>query len=327
VASHRLPGAGPAVVVHGGAWDIPDEALQAHREGLRRAVGVGRRLVERGTRALDVATEAVAVLEGHGAFDAGCGAMLNQDGEAELDAGLMDGASGDYGSVMAVRRLPEPVRVARRLLDAGKGRVRMLAATGAERFAEAQGMPLVDNDALVSARERRRYERLRSEAEARHPSASFLPGASGERLGDTVGCVVRDADGHLAAATSTGGTPFKPPGRVGDSPLPGAGFYASPRAAAGATGWGEAIAGVVLSREAVAAVESGTDVETAARHGLAAMHERVASPDGKGATGGLILADAAGRAAWAHTTPRMAAAGWSADAGAPWVEIGERSAG
>jgi beta-aspartyl-peptidase (threonine type) len=309
------------LLVHGGAWDIPDAVLDDHRDGLRTAVDRGRELLVDGAPALDVVTAVVATLEGHGAFDAGRGAMLNQDGEAELDAGVMDGATLAYGAVMATRRLPRPVRVARRLLEAGEGRVRMLAGEGAERFAAAEGMDLVENAHLACDRERERYERLRAQAEAVHPSTSFLPGAPHADAGaDTVGCVARDEEGHLAAATSTGGTPFKPPGRVGDSPLPGAGFYATTGGAASATGWGEAIAAVVLSSRAVDNLGRNGHPEQVARRRLRHMHEAVANPEGEGATGGLLLLSADGQGAWAHTTPRMARAGWRAG-GEPWVDV------
>jgi beta-aspartyl-peptidase (threonine type) len=319
--SDSFEGAGPGLLVHGGAWDIPASALDAHRDGLRAAVRKGRDVLLDGSPALDVATTVVATMETHGAFDAGRGAMLNQDGAAELDAGVMDGSTLAYGSVMATKRLPRPVRVARRLLDAGKGRVRMLAGRGAERFAAAEGFELVENHRLVCERERQRYERLREEVDPDHPSVSFLPGAPDPPAGaDTVGCVARDEEGRLAAATSTGGTPFKPPGRVGDSPLPGAGFYATQGAAACATGWGEAIAAVVLSSRTVDGLERGTSPEQVVRGRLRHMHRSVTNPEGEGATGGLLLLDADGWGAWAYTTPRMARAGWRAGE-APWVDV------
>jgi beta-aspartyl-peptidase (threonine type) len=309
------------LLAHGGAWDIPDAALDAHRDGLHTAVQRGRDRLLDGASALDVVTTVVAALEADGAFDAGCGAMLNQDGEAELDAGVMDGATLAYGAVLATKRLPQPVRVARRLLDAGEGRVRMLAGSGAERFAEAEGMELVDNHRLICDRERRRYEEIRDRVDRDHPSVSFLPGAPDSEAGtDTVGCVARDEAGRLAAATSTGGTPFKPPGRVGDSPLPGAGFYATDAGAAGATGWGEAISAVVLSHRAVMDLAGETHPESIARDRLAHMHEAVENPQGQGATGGLLLLDADGRGAYAYSTPRMARAGWQAGE-VLWVEV------
>ena len=321
IESGRFDGTGAMLLAHGGAWDIPDGVRQAHRSGLRTALQRGRDALLNGSGALDVVTAVVAALEADGAFDAGCGAMLNQDGEVELDAGVMDGTTLDYGAVMATKKVAHPVRVARRLLDAGEGRVRMLAAEGAERFAEIEGVEMVQNHQLVCERERRRYEQLREAVDQRHPSTSFLPGTpEGSTGADTVGCVARDVNGRLAAATSIGGTPFKPPGRVGDSPLPGAGFYATDTGAAGATGWGEAISAVVLSQRAVADLGGDAHPEPVARERLLHMHRAVQNPEGAGATGGLLLLTADGRGAWAHSAPRMARGGWRAGE-QPWVEV------
>jgi beta-aspartyl-peptidase (threonine type) len=315
--SDQIEADGALLLVHGGAWDIPDAVLDAHRDGLQEALDAGRGPLQNEETALGSVTTAVAALEDHVAFNAGYGAMLNQDGEAELDAGVMAGATLDYGAVMAARRLAHPVRVARRLLTEGEGRVRMLAGEGAERFAEAQDIDLVPNERLVCPRERRRYERIRAQATADHPSRSFLPGVSTLGGADTVGAVARDATGRLAAATSTGGTPFKPPGRIGDSPLPGAGFYADQRVAVSATGWGEAIAAVGLARDVRERVRNGASAEAAARTSLARMHKRIRSPDGEGATGGCIVATPSD-AAYASTTPRMAR-GWTHGGQTQWA--------
>lgn len=299
---------GPLLLVHGGAWDIPDSVLDEHEEGLREAMDAGGDRLQEAGSPLSVVTRTVAALEAHVAFNAGYGAMLNQDGEAELDAGVMDGETLDYGAVMATRQLAHPVRVARQLLTEGEGRVRMLAGEGAERFAEAQGGSLVPNADLVCPREKKRHERIRQQADADHPSQSFLPGLSNLGGADTVGAVARDEAGRLAAATSTGGTPFKPAGRVGDSPLPGAGFYADEHVAVSATGWGEAIAAVGLARTVRERVRNGASAQRAARGSLARMHEQVESPEGDGATGGCIVVTP-DDAAVAFTTPRMAR-GW-----------------
>jgi beta-aspartyl-peptidase (threonine type) len=317
--SFAMPG--PALLAHGGAWEIPDNACDDHRDGLESALRTGRELLVNDVAALDVVTETVATLEAHGAFDAGRGAMLNQDGEAELDAGVMEGHTLAYGAVLAVQRIAHPVRVARQLLAAGEGQVRMLAGEGAERFAEAQGFELIEKEDLICDRERDRFAALRKQAEHFYPSQSFRPGAMPSLRGhDTVGCVARDADGQLAAATSTGGTPFKPPGRVGDSPLPGAGFYATEGAAVSATGWGEAIAAVVLASRTVEAIRQGKEAEAAVRTRLADMHAQIQDRGGQGATGGLITLDARGNGAMAFTTPRMARGGWHANA-EPWVAV------
>jgi len=323
---------GPGLLVHGGAWDIPDVVLEAHREGLREALACGQRLIEVGRPAVDVAVETVACLEAHAAFNAGHGAMLNRDGRVQLDAGVMDGSAARYGSVMGVEHVRHPVRVARRLMEAGCGEVCMLMGRDAEAFAVSEGFARVDNDVLVCDRERDRFERLRRELKERprtDSSRSFLPSPvrPGARMGpgarmegaDTVGCVARDARGRLAAATSTGGTPLKPPGRVGDSPIPGSGFYATEHAAVSSTGWGEAIAGVVLAHGVAGEVERGEDPEQAATARLADMQRRIANRDGDGARGGVIVLTPSS-AAWAYTTPRMARGAWSAGAGA-WVDV------
>ena len=310
---------GVALLVHGGAWAIPQDETAAHCDGMRQALARGRDLLLAGTPALDVVAEAVAVLEGHGAFDAGRGAVLTRVGTVELDAGVMDGATLDFGAVACVRRVAHPVRLARRLLERGEGQVRLLTAEGAEQFAEAEGFALVDNAALICDRERRRYDHLRQQAERFHTSHPFLPPRDRMPM-DTVGCVARDRKGRLAAATSTGGTPFRPTGRVGDSPLPGAGYYANEHAAASSTGWGEAIAAMLLAGRAVDTVAASQGPEDAVREQLHAMHQRITNRDGEGATGGLILLDRKGRGAWAFTTPRMARGGWR-EGGEIWTAL------
>ena len=317
---------GPGLLVHGGAWDIPDAALDNHREGLREALACGQRLIEAGRPAVDVAVETVACLEAHAAFNAGFGAMLNREGRVQLDAGVMDGSAARYGSVMGVEHVRHPVRVARRLMEVGRGEVCMLMGRDADAFAVSEGFARVDNDVLVCDRERDRFERFRREMKERSradSSRSFLPSPvrPGARMegADTVGCVSRDARGRLAAATSTGGTPFKPSGRVGDSPIPGSGFYATEHAAVSSTGWGEAITGVVLAYGVASEVERGEDPERAAAARLADMQRRITNQHGDGARGGMIVLTPSS-AAWAYTTPRMARGAWSADAGA-WVDV------
>ncbi len=306
--SGTVPGDGPLVLVHGGAWDIPDAVLADHRAGLERALRVGRRAVEAGRAALDVVVEVVAALEDHPAFDAGRGSVLDRDGQPQLDAGVMEGETRRWGAVGNVRGLPNPVRAARALLGAD-GQARLLVGEGAERFAAERGLPAVSPSALVVPREQDRYDRLRA-----HPdfgSAAFAgqmdvprpPAPQG-----TVGCVVRDGRGRLAAATSTGGAPLTRAGRVGDSPVPGAGFLATPDGAASATGWGEAILTVQLCARVVGALAARPPAD-AARQSLAELAAAVRwSPEP--ATAGLLVVGADGRAGWSFSTPRMARAWW-----------------
>ena len=315
--SESIHASGPLVLIHGGAWAIPDAACDDHRDGLQAAVHTAAEQLASPHAAVDTATEVVRTLEGHGAFDAGCGAMLNRNGRVQLDAGLMDGATGHYGGVMAVERIAHPICTARALLHPNTaqrdtsddhGQARLLAGRGAEAFAQHIGQPLVENDTLVCAREHERFAQYTAKqamGSTVDSSASFLPP---EVPSDTVGAVVRTANGHLCAATSTGGTPFKWPGRVGDSPLPGAGYYANETAAACATGWGEAIAGHTLCVRAVDAVTHGASPQAAAERLLMSMQARYTHPNGEGARAGLLVVAADGPAAYAFTTPRMARA-------------------
>ena len=276
---------------------------------------MAQRAVEAGRDALAVAVETVAALEDHPAFDAGRGAVLDRDGGVQLDAGVMEGETRQWGAVANVRGLPNPVRAARALLGADE-QARLLVGEGAERFAAEQGLPAVSPSALVVLRERARYDRLRAHPDfgtAALAGAMDVPGGPPDEAHDpapagTVGCVVCDVAGRLAAATSTGGAPLTRSGRVGDSPIPGAGFLATPTGAASATGWGEAILTVGLCARAVGHLDRHPPAE-AARQALAEMAEAVrwsATP----ATGGLLVVDPEGRAGWAFSTPRMARAWW-----------------
>jgi beta-aspartyl-peptidase (threonine type) len=296
----------PTIIVHGGAWDIPDALVDDHLAGVRAAAAAGGAVLRTGGTALDAVEAAVRLMEDDPIFDAGRGAFLTSDGTVELDAGLMLGATRQVGAVAAVRRVAHPITLARRVLESE--RFAFLVGEGATRFAAACGIELVDEAALIVARERERWD-----AERRDPT--FDPQrAFGGLPGDTVGAVALDRHGHLTAATSTGGVPFKHPGRVGDSPLPGCGYYATPAGGASSTGYGEAILRAGLARTAVERLAPPWDLspQEAARAALATLTALEGAPVGPG---GLILLDARGRPAWAFTTPRMAYA-WLDPAGA-----------
>lgn len=314
VAVPAPPPGSPALLVHGGAWAIPQEETAAHVEGLTLALVRGRDLLDGGASALETVVAVVAVLEDYPAFDAGRGAVLDRSGHAQLDAGVMCGATYRWGAVANVRRIANPVRVAHRLLE-DDGQARFLVGAGAEAFAAEAGFDLVANETLVVDRERERFDRLQAEADFHTSQAFSGSSAAGDSAPrGTVGCVALDRAGRLAAATSTGGAPFTRPGRVGDSPLVGSGFYASEDAAASATGWGEAIASVLLCGRVVDAVTGGALSHEAAQVHLDRMGRLVQGPGERGvsgpATGGLIVLDRSGRGGWAFTTPRMARGGW-----------------
>ncbi|NNE71227.1 MAG: asparaginase [Rhodothermales bacterium] len=320
-------GSGPAILLHGGAWDIPSDETDRHIDGMVRALEAGIRALEQGRAAEEVVVEVVATQEASGVFDAGSGSVLTRTGIVEMDAGVMRGEDLAFGAVGALRTVAHPIKAAHLVLESGKGQVRFMAGREAERHLHDAGIPRASVSDLIHPREQRRWEVLQKDP-AWHTSEAFL--ASVPR--GTVGCVVRDARGQMAAGTSTGGTPFRPEGRVGDSPLPGCGYYADRDAAASSTGWGEAIASAGLAGRAVAAVERGVDVLKAAEGEIHRMRTRISNHAGVDASAGLILLSSAGPGAWAYNTPRMARGAWSADSGlwtrldpaGPSAEHGER---
>src|ERR1700680_2785709 len=189
----------PVLVVHGGAWAIPDDMVEAHLNGVRNALAAGWEVLTRGGSSLDAVEEAVVVMEDDETFDAGRGSFLNRDGKVQLDALIMDGATLRAGGVGCVEHLRNPVRAARKILSESPHVY--FVAEGAERFAAEHGIHLCDNTDLIIPRE---IDRLR-EFQARpadDPNELFAPAISH----DTVGAVALDSSGNIAAATSTGGT-------------------------------------------------------------------------------------------------------------------------
>jgi len=289
----------PVLVVHGGAWAIPDDMVEAHLNGVRNAAAAGWRALERGGSALDAVEEAVVVLEDDETFDAGRGSFLNRDGKVQLDAFIMDGATLRGGGVGGVERLRNPVRAARKILS-DSAHV-YFVAEGAERFAAEHGIALCRNEDLVIPREVERLREYQAQAST-HGNDLFAPEVSGDLLShDTVGAVALDREGNIAAATSTGGTLNKAPGRLGDSSLIGCGCYADNlSAAASTTGWGEPIMKLVLAKWAADRVQSGSLPEWVATEAMNYLKQRL------NGHGGIILLDAQGRLGIAHNTPRMA---------------------
>jgi beta-aspartyl-peptidase (threonine type) len=282
----------PTLLVHGGAWAIPAGAAAAHESGVRRALETGYGLLSRGGSALDAVEAAVTVLEDDPTFDAGRGSFLTSDGRVQLDALLMDGGRMNAGGVACVERLRNPIQAARIILE--KSPHIYLVGPGAEAFAHSHGMPLIENSELVLDRERERLAQTQARQAAGLDDDSFASH-------DTVGAVALDSQGNLAAATSTGGTLNKTPGRVGDSSLIGCGCYADNLAAAvSLTGWGEPIMKLVLGKWATDRVANGIAPEIAAREAIAYLFNRL------GGHGGIILLGPDGRFGLAHNTPAMA---------------------
>ncbi len=267
--------------------------------GCRAALEAGWRVLSKGGAALDAVEAAIVVLEDDPVFDAGIGAHLNLAGRVELDAIVMDGATLKAGSVAALQRIRNPIRLARRVLESCEHM--MLVGEGAEQFAAQHGITLCDPADLVVPRERAAWGRCRQEdhADAHHLHRDRTePGHVHQ--GGTVGAVAIDSKGRLIAATSTGGTCCKLPGRVGDSPLIGCGCYADAEAGGvSCTGWGEAIMKIVMAKTAVDLLRRESPQRTAQ-----ACVDLLASRTG--GTGGLILLDRQGTPAAAFNTPNMA---------------------
>jgi beta-aspartyl-peptidase (threonine type) len=304
----------PILLVHGGAWAIPADAAAAHETGVRNALETGHRILARGGSALDAVEAAVTVLEDDPTFDAGRGSFLTSDGRVQLDALLMDGGRMKAGGVACVERLRNPIQAARLVLE--KSPHVYFVGPGAEQFAHLHGMALIENAELVLDRERERLKVAQAREAAgleditfsghilhddKSPETAFPHDPARFASHDTVGAVALDARGYLAAATSTGGTLNKPPGRVGDSSLIGCGCYADNLSAAvSLTGWGEPIMKLVLGKWATDRVANGTPPEIAARESISYLFNRL------GGHGGIILLGPDGRFGLAHNTPAMA---------------------
>jgi L-asparaginase / beta-aspartyl-peptidase len=295
----------PALIVHGGAWDIPDEAVETCKSGCHRALAVGWAILSKGGHALDAIEAAVMVLEDDPVFDAGYGSHLNLDGQVECDAIVMDGATLRSGAASTLHRVKNPIRVARAILE--KCPHMMIVGEGAERFATEQGIALCNPEDLISEAEREAWMKCKEDKHAAEHHRGHEQG--------TVGAVAIDQNGNLFAATSTGGTCCKLPGRVGDSPLIGCGCYADSEAGGvSCTGYGEAIMKVVMAKAATDFLRQSSicvdspggapcDASTAKLAARQAVHLLAKRTHG---TGGLILLDRRGNPGFAFNTPRMA---------------------
>ncbi len=272
----------PVVVVHGGAGFVSEDRRPAHVAGVERAAAMGLDALLGGTSALEAAVRAVEVMENDPHFNAGLGSSLNDKGEVELDAAVMDG-DRRTGAVGALPPFENAIRIAEAVLR--EGRHVFYAGEGAALFAERMGLTRLPPRALTTKRAQERLD-------------ARLAGAAGEAwAGGTVGAVVCDGAGHVAAATSTGGTVGKARGRVGDTPIVGAGTYASnDSCAVSATGVGEGIIRAALASRVFLAVEDGASLEDAVARAMRAFAEL-------GGSGGLIAVDPRG-AAIAETNTR-----------------------
>lgn len=305
-----------AIVIHGGAGsirelDMTEDEEEAYRSTMTESLRAGRSVLEDGGSSVDACVRAIQIMERSPLFNAGVGAVFTSEGTVEHDASIMDGRTRNSGAVAGVRHVESPIALARLVMDSS--RHVMFAREGAETFAEQHGMEMVPNESFYTEERKRRWEERQREQGAGGPRPSAAgrddapvraaaSGGADDHLG-TVGCAALDRDGDLAAGTSTGGTSNKRWGRIGDSPIVGAGTYAdNETAAVSATGYGEFfIRGVVAHDIASMMRYAGLDVASAAS---AVIHGRLEAL-GPEATGGVIALDGEGNVAAPFNTPGM----------------------
>lgn len=281
----------PRIMAHGGAWDWDDALDTGKCTGLKEALSIGYKVLQQGGAALDAVEQTVLSLENNPVFDAGTGGYLNQDGLVQLDALIIDGAARDFGAVGGVTQVKNPIMLARKIME--ETPQCFFVGNGANRMAEKLGIPLISNEQLVTAAMRDYFLAQRTDG----PS-------------DTVGAIAIDINGNVAAATSTSGTPYKPAGRVGDSPMYGAGGYAENGiGAAGATGQGENIMRLLLSKYSCDKMAEGLTALEAAKATM-----RYIDNIFDNSMAGVIIIDSNGHFGAAHTTPKLAF-GWVDDQG------------
>jgi L-asparaginase / beta-aspartyl-peptidase len=273
-----------AIVVHGGAGTLQPERRAVAEAGSKAAALVGWRILQAGGSALDAVEAAVRVLEDDPNFNAGRGACLTRNGTIELDAGIMDGRTLAVGAVAVVEHIKNPIVLARKVLESEHV---LLSGRGAERFAAEHGFPFCTFDDLLTERQHQ-FWKTRNDADEPRYYRRELGSITREEKHGTVGAVALDASGALAAATSTGGIHYKYPGRVGDSPLVGCGFYADEYAAISCTGDGEDFTRLLIAKRAADYVAGGAVAQAAAEAAIAFL-----SAHAKG-TGGLIVVDRQG---------------------------------
>jgi beta-aspartyl-peptidase (threonine type) len=279
-----------AIVVHGGAWKIPRDMEKPCLEGVEKATEVAMNCLLNDSSALDAVEAAVKCMEDNPTFDAGVGSVLNAEGEIELDAAIMDGLTLNAGAVAAVRNIRNPISLARRVME-DSNHV-FLVGEGANKFAALHGFEKFDG--LIIKRELDRWKKLREKYKG---TMRF----SDEN--DTVGAVAIDVHGNIVAATSTGGIPFKLPGRVGDSALIGCGLYADNRVGGvSASGHGESIIKMALSKVVCELLGKGLTAQKAAEEGVKRLEMKI---NGRG---GVIVLDKKGNVGISYNTPKMARA-------------------
>ncbi len=251
----------PMIIVHGGAGSWKDERIPIGIEHVEKAANAGFKVLTDGGSVLDAAEACTLFMESCGNLNAGKGATVNQDGLRELDAMIVDGKNLQFGSVGAIIGIHNPISLARYIMEK------------------------TDYNFFAGENAKRVYEKMIEEGYRQEVECGVIEMPNISPAGDTVGCLVVDTDGNIAATSSTGGIQKKLPGRVGDSPIMGAGAYANDVCGASATGWGEHIMRVLLSRMTALYVEEGLDVMSAAKKGMDMFEEKT------GSEAGIIVVD------------------------------------
>jgi L-asparaginase / beta-aspartyl-peptidase len=273
-----------SIIVHGGAKTILKEKVDANNAGCLAAVEAGWAILNQGGSAGAAVEAAIRVLEADPTFNAGFGAVLNSQGEVELDAAIMEGATLGWGAVAAVQGVRHPISVARKIMDK---KPMLLVARSAERYAVENGAEICVKEDLIADEQQQQWEEKQEVID--RPN--------------TIGCVALDSNGTLVAGTSTGGTTNQPAGRVGDTAVVGSGLYADNRfGGCSTTGDGESIIPVVLSKTAIDFLARDRHPDEAAQMAIDFLASRVPGE------AGCILLDRQGRVGWAHNSSDMACA-------------------
>jgi beta-aspartyl-peptidase (threonine type) len=284
------------VIIHGGAWNIPDDLVKAHLNGVEKACTEANAILESKTgTALDAAEHAIALMENDPTFDAGRGSFVNHIAEVEMDAII---ATDDYkiGSVCAIQNIANPIKVARLVME--KTDHIMLVGRGANLLAQEMGISEVSPEDLLIGRELERYYAIKEKKNYRSKD-SFGAQSKQDRHG-TVGCICLDQTGSISVALSTGGTPYKRAGRVGDTPLWGSGaFLEKGIGGAAATGYGEDLIRILAANTCIQFIKAGSSAHTAANQTIKELGQKV-----EGLGGVIVLSPSS--IGLAFNTPRMA---------------------
>jgi len=278
-----------SIIIHGGAWNIPKKLERPHLYGVKEACKVGRDALLDEKGGIEAVASSLTLLEEDETFDAGKGSFLNSMGRVELDAGLMEGRNQDFASVGSVSRIRNPILLCKSMLANSSNK--LLVCEGAHQYAKSLGIDLIDNEELIIERELKRFQDKSEKVEN-----YFNPS-------DTVGAVALDLNERICVGNTTGGTPGKPPGRIGDSPLVGCGIYAGKLAGIAATGLGEPIIKTALTKKIYEYNRLKRDIVASCSYGIKEL--------AKYGWGGVIALDNKGNMAAEHNTEKMPFAYWN----------------